>query len=220
VRKLARPRRVSDEPPTLPGIRLRRAKQDSLVDLPSGLAFRASIRRALVALGPGETASLLLVRVADDDAARDRSAWTALLGAFADVLREHEGAVTPRAVFRLDDGELASLGAGDCRRDLALLLQRLLEEGGRVLPGSPALPVWVAGVVARGPLAAGDGDRVLRFGRALLVRGRREGISVLADEVREEEIPDSQSAALSNKKPEPPRRRTSSAPPRKPKPLS
>lgn len=218
ARRLVRPRRSENAPPTLPAIRLRRAKQDLLTDLPSGVAFRPALRRALLGLTQGEAVSLVSVRLDDPDRAGDRSAWTSLVGALASVLTEAaaDGKLA-RPVFRLDEGELAWLSLGDRRGELGGLLDRALAETAQVAGTLPLLPLWIAAVVVRGPYTSIDADKVLRFARALLARARREGVAVLADEVREEEIPDSRRAPSSNKKPDPIARRVSSGPPRKPK---
>lgn len=219
ARRLARPRRSENAPSTLLAIRLRRAKQDLLSELPSGVSFRPALRRALMGLAGGEAVSLVLIRLDDPAPSTDRSAWTAVVGALASVLHEAsaEGKLT-RPVFRLDDGELAWLSLGDRRGELVKLLDRALTETSAVSGTLPLLPMWIIGVVVEGPYTSIDADRVLRLARSLLVRARREGVAVLVDEVREQTIPDSRSAPSSNKKPDATARRVSSAPPRKPKP--
>lgn len=217
ARQMVRLRRSENAPPTLPAIRIRRAKQDLLAELPSGVTFRPALRRALLGLPAGQAVSIVSIRLDDPDRSSDRSVWTAVVGALASVLCEAaaDGKLS-RAVFRLDEGELAWLSMGDRRDELSALLDRAMAETSQVAGTLPLLPLWIAAVVVRGPYTSIDADKVLRFSRALLARGRREGIAVLADEVREEEIPDSRRAPSSNKKADPAARRVSSGPPRKP----
>lgn len=231
ARKALSRRRASDSPPSLPSSRLRRLRQDAATTLPSGVALRAVLRRALRSrLSPW--LSLVVVRVDDELAVSDRLGFTALLGDLAATLARPgtsgEGlgsgagpspiplaAVARSGVYRIEDNELAFFGYGDLRHDLGAIgttLFRTLQESRAEL-----LPIWLSCAVTPLPAPAVDSDRVLRFARALLDRARAEGIGAVTDEVPaiEGEKATSRFQLGSSRKPDLARRHRSSAPPRK-----
>jgi CheY-like chemotaxis protein len=235
VRRALSRRRASDAPPSLPSARLRRLRQDAATALPSGVALRAVLRRGLRSrVSPW--LSLVVVRLDEERATADRLAWTALLGDLAAALArpgggpphshpEADGA-TPStlpgfvrsAVYRIEDGELAFFAYADLRGELAeigTLLFQVLQE-----TRSEILPLWLSCAVTPLPAPALDGDRLLRFGRSLLDRARKEGIGAVAEEVPtiEGEKATSRFQLGSSRKPDLARRHRSSAPPRKSKP--
>jgi CheY-like chemotaxis protein len=241
VRRVLSRRPVSNAPPSLPSARLRRLRQDAATALPSGVALRAVLRHALRARASASSVlSLVVVRIEieDENGTADRLAWTALLGDLAAVLNKpgkpsasaanevellHGGdAGVPRpaarsAVYRIEDGELAFFAHTDLRPELGAIGTSLFQVFQDTR--SNILPLWLACAVVPLPAPTVDSDRVLRFGRALLDRARKEGIGAVADEVPtiEGEKADSRFQLGSSRKPDLARRHRSSAPPRKPK---